>query len=88
MTETLVREIKKWKALKKLLEQVEKEPDKELRWAELRIILASAGLSLTYAEKLIPELEMHGILSKYQRSGKIYYRVNVEILKEIVRAIE
>jgi signal recognition particle GTPase len=84
----LVREVKKWKALKKLWEHVEKEPDRELRWAELRNILASAEISLTYAEKLIPELEMYGILSKFQRHGKIYYRVNVERLRKVVKILK
>ena len=87
MTETLVREIKKWKALKKLLERVEKEPDKELRWSELRAILASAGLSITYAEKLILELELNGIVTKVGKPGKIFYRVNVEMLREVVRLL-
>jgi ribosomal protein S25 len=87
VTETLVREIKKWKALKKLLERVEKEPDKELRWYELRSILASAGLSITYAEKLIPELEINGIVRKVGKPGKIYYRVNVKMLRKVVRLL-
>jgi CRISPR/Cas system-associated protein Csx1 len=82
----LVREIKKRKALKKLLEYAEREP-KELRWSELRNILASAGVSLTYAEKLITELDMYGIVSKTLKNGKIHYRVNVEKLREVVEAI-
>jgi signal recognition particle GTPase len=88
VAEVLVREIKKRKALKKLLEYAEREPDKELRWTELRNILASAGVSLTYAEKLIIELDMYGIVSKTLKNGKIHYRVNVEKLREVVKAIE
>jgi predicted TIM-barrel enzyme len=86
--EVLVREVKKWKALKKLLEFAEKEPDIELRWSELRNILANSGLSLTYAEKLIIELDMYGIVSKFMKHGKIYYKINVEKLREVVKAIE
>ena len=88
MVEVLVREIKKWKALKKLLEYAEKEPNKELRWSELRNILASSGLSLTYAEKLIIELDMYGIVSKFLKLGKIYYKINVEKLREVVEVLE
>ena len=88
MTETLVREFKKWKALKKLLEQIEKEPDKEYRWVELTKIMARAGISLSYAVKLIPELELNGILIKIERSGLKFYRVNLEKLREVVRALE
>jgi len=88
VAEVLVREIKKWKALKKLLEYTAKEPNAELRWSELRNILASAGLSLVYAEKLIIELDMRGIVSKTLKAGKIYYRINVEKLREVVEAIE
>jgi acetylglutamate kinase len=88
VAEVLVREIKKWKALKKLLEYTAKEPNVELRWSELRNILASAGLSLVYAEKLIIELDMRGIVSKTLKAGKIYYRINVEKLREVVEAIE
>ena len=88
MTETLVREFKKWKALKKLLEQIEKEPDKEYRWVELTKIMARGGISLSYAIKLIPELEINEILIKVERSGLRYYKVNLEKLREVVRALE
>jgi ribosomal protein S25 len=83
----LVREVKKWKALRKLLEHVEKEPGRELRWVELTNILARAGISLSYAVKLIPELELYGILTKFERSGLRYYKVNVEKLREVVKAL-
>jgi hypothetical protein len=88
MVEVLVREVKKWKALKKLLEYAEEEPDKELRWSELRNILVASGASLAYAEKLIIELEVYGIVSKFTKLDKIYYKINVEKLREVVKAIE
>jgi hypothetical protein len=89
MVEVLVREIKKWKALKKLLEYVEKEPSgKELRWSELRNILVNAGLSVPYAEKIIIELEACGIVSKFIKLGRLCYKINVEKLREVVKAIE
>jgi tRNA G26 N,N-dimethylase Trm1 len=88
MVEVLVREVKKWKALKKLLEYAEEEPEKELRWSELRNILARSGISLIYAEKLIIELEMYGIVSKFTKLDKTYYKIDVEKLREVVEAIE
>jgi DNA-binding IscR family transcriptional regulator len=88
VVEVIIKGGKKYRGLKKLLEYAEKEPDKELRWSELRNILAGSGLSLTYAEKLIVELEARGIVNKFRKLGETYYKIDVEKLREVVEAVE
>jgi tRNA G26 N,N-dimethylase Trm1 len=80
--EIIVRGGKKYKALKKLLEVVSEEPEKEFLWIELVRIMVPTGISYPYTDKIISELKYLGVLKKVGER----YRVDVEKLKEILKS--
>jgi tRNA G26 N,N-dimethylase Trm1 len=82
VVEVIVKGGKKYKALKKLLEVVSKEPEKEFLWSDLVRIIVSMGISYPYSSKIITELIYLGVLNKIGDR----YTVDVEKLKEIVES--
>jgi hypothetical protein len=82
VVEVVVKGGKKYKALKKLLEIVSEEPEKEFSWTDLVRIVVSTGVSYPYSNKIVLELIYLGVLNKVGDR----YTVDVEKLKEIVKS--
>jgi hypothetical protein len=74
---------KKHKALRKLLEIVSEDPEREFSWSDLARIIVTTGVSYPYSNKIILELIYLGVLSKVGDR----YAVDVEKLKEIVESV-
>jgi len=87
MKNLVVRSEKRFRGLVRLLEEGKKNNTR--KYTEIKEILMEAGLSDDYAEKIIDELRIRGIIRKMGRLGsKEPYEIDVIGLKEALKILE